>query len=355
MHAGRDIVAALLTGLVLLGGILVTGAASADASESGEVGDESMQGSVHWSLADVDAVAADDVWAVGDHNGAAVIKKWDGMRWRSVATPAGTKSLYDIDAVSATDIWAVGLGRVLHWDGSRWTTIYAKDYYFEAVAAIGADDVWVVGLDGGGQHSVKVHWDGTRWSDFGTGDAAIGYNGIAAVSADDVWAAGTRNFGVESVLEHWNGHDWKTFPSMEGVSLNDVAAVSTSDVWFVGQNYPRALVLHWDGSRVSSVHVPTPHARSPLLAVNARSATDIWAVGSSEDRRHGTRPLIEHWDGNAWSIVTSPGAGHHSAALVGVVAVNSEDAWAVGYRREGNRSSYSMTAHWDGTAWTRIS
>jgi hypothetical protein len=89
--------------------------------------------------------------------------------------------------------------------------------------------------------------------------------------------------------------------------------------------------------------------------VSAASATDIWAVGNSEVRRHGTRTLIEHWDGSAWTVVTSPGAGHHSATWLDVVAVNSDDAWAVGRRLEGNRSSYSMTAAWDGSTWTRIS
>src|SRR5262245_10375619 len=51
-----------------------------------------------------------------------------------------------------------------------------------------------------------------------------------------------------------------------------------------------------------------------LLAIDAVSDTDIWAVGSS-----GTtpQPLIEHWNGSIWTIVPSPSPGATTATLAG--------------------------------------
>src|SRR5207249_7511912 len=53
--------------------------------------------------------------------------------------------------------------------------------------------------------------------------------------------------------------------------------------------------------------------------IRAISPTDIWAVGNFA--------LIEHWDGNQWSIVPSPNGSY----IRGVAALSSTDVWAVGY------------------------
>src|SRR5207247_11287823 len=58
-------------------------------------------------------------------------------------------------------------------------------------------------------------------------------------------------------------------------------------------------------SRVSSPN-PTPWG-SQLTAVAAHSETDAWAVGAYDPSTSGAlSPLVEHWNGSHWDIVSAP-------------------------------------------------
>jgi hypothetical protein len=67
-------------------------------------------------LNEVEAISANDVWAVGYYQSLAgenlpLIIHWDGTQWIEVATPdTGTSPnfLNAVAAVSSTDVWAVG-------------------------------------------------------------------------------------------------------------------------------------------------------------------------------------------------------------------------------------------------------
>jgi hypothetical protein len=77
-------------------------------------------------------------------------------------------------------------------------------------------------------------------------------------------------------------------------------------------------------------HIPTINY---LGAVAAVSATDAWAVG---DYNQGGsvigQTLIEHWNGTAWSVASSPNGGSNANELHGVAAAVANDVWAVGSR-----------------------
>ena len=119
--------------------------------------------------------------------------------------------------------------------------------------------------------------------------------------------------------------------------LNGVAAISATDVWAVGYyingtGVNQTLVEHWNGSAWSVV--PSPNVGTTydnyLKGVAAVSATNVWAVGYYYN---GTvyQTLMEHWNGSAWSVVSSPNAGtSYDNYLTGVGAVSSTDVWAVG-------------------------
>ena len=63
--------------------------------------------------------------------------------------------------------------------------------------------------------------------------------------------------------------------------------------------------------------------------MTAVSPTSAWAVGSFFDSASdGTKTLIQHWDGAAWTIVPSPNADAPST-LAAVDALSANDAWAV--------------------------
>ena len=70
--------------------------------------------------------------------------------------------------------------------------------------------------------------------------------------------------------------------------------------------------------------VPNVGRLSSLNGVAALSPTDVWAVG-----RLGDSTLNEHWDGQRWHVV-SPALNGFTYS---VVALNSNDVWAVGSAR----------------------
>lgn len=148
--------------------------------------------------------------------------------------------------------------------------------------------------------------------------------------------------------------------------LLEVAAVSDSNVWAVGwardpngpQYVKRTLIQHFDGNLWSIV--PSPNrpddVLSDLHSVSAASANDVWAVGSSETGVAPTRTLIQHWNGTQWSIVPSPNPDSQLNELRGVVALSADNAWAVGYRggTQNETPLETLILHWDGTNWHQV-
>jgi hypothetical protein len=112
-------------------------------------------------------------------------------------------------------------------------------------------------------------------------------------------------------------------------SLDGVVALGAKNVWAVGeyrgsQNSQRPLVEHWDGRRWKVVSAP---GSGSLDAVSAASAKDVWAVGTVFTT--GAQGFTEHWDGTSWKSVPMPDQPA-AGGLAGVAAVSAHDAWAVG-------------------------
>jgi hypothetical protein len=145
--------------------------------------------------------------------------------------------------------------------------------------------------------------------------------GVAMVAPNDGWAVGNYSPGVsnsiQTLVEHWDGTQWQVVPSPNVGSSNNflygVAARSANDVWAVGTyaaagNVEQTLIVHWDGTQWLAV--PSPNvasARNYLHSVAIVAANDVWAVGDYASASFQT--LIEHWNGTQWQIVSSPNLG----------------------------------------------
>ncbi len=278
-----------------------------------------------------------------------------------------------IAGTSPTDLWTVGLGvtqpTILHWDGSTWT-ISPQDATTgssTSVAAISPADAWLVGeTPPEGYIPLSKHWDGTMWRtvtmpQIGSNDTL---SGVAAVSSSDVWAAGAYDNGAHPLVMHWDGTTWHQVPAPDGVQrstnvLFAISAVSASDIWAVGFNdegfvNSKPLIEHYDGTAWSVVaSPPLPGNDNFLYAVSASASDDVWAVGEQGDAAIASRTLAEHWDGTAWTIVPTPNVKGIVETFYGVDAVSPTDAWAVGLRRPAS-NDMTLAAHWDGVAWTLV-
>lgn len=307
---------------------------------------------------------------------------------RTVAEVTSVSRLLGVDSVSPTDSWAVGEVRtddstrtlVEHWDGSAWHRVPSPSpggtdgASLGAVTAISADDVWAVGTYHVSERDTRtlvLHWNGTRWSRVrspspaGRGDNVL--SGVSAVSADDIWAVGYHSSPfVESatLTVHWDGRQWSTVPSPNPSHRFDnvlagVSARTATDVWAVGSFSSSAttsstLVVRWNGKRWSRPTSPSPgRLDNRLLGVSISSARDVWAVGSSSSLPTQSENLIVHWNGNRWSAVAGPDLGGADSSLFSISADSRTDAWAVGSIDSGPTQA-TLTLHWDGRGWEHV-
>jgi hypothetical protein len=114
-------------------------------------------------LYEVSAISPTDAWAVGWYGDPfpdrPMIQHWDGTSWSFVQVPTypGAATLLGIEAIATDDVWAVGGfatleggGRpiTLHWDGTSWTEFPAPDpgdAGFLALSAVSTNQIWAAG------------------------------------------------------------------------------------------------------------------------------------------------------------------------------------------------------------------
>lgn len=281
-----------------------------------------------------------------DSLAAAGCRAWHQLRTPSI--PDGY--LTSVAGTASSDVWAVGAKYyapsqppILHWNGVAWLGAVADRIDAQVLSDVSADavnDAWAVGYYGVSGSPI-VHWDGVRWRQVLSVSPDYLF-GVLALSPNDVWAVGES-------MRHWDGQAWSLIATSPGV-LFDVASTSPTDIWAVGYqgHVPTftPLAEHWDGQAWTSIPVPSPPGATgnvELRSVTAVTSDDVWAVGYDEVDL-GLRPLIEHWDGSAWSVVAL--VPPPNLILYGVAAASSTDVWAVGGRKN--------TLHWDGSSWSAV-
>jgi hypothetical protein len=140
----------------------------------------------------------------------------------------------------------------------------------------------------------------------------------------------------------------------------DVTADSATDAWAVYSESD--LIEHWDGQSWS-VSQPNRDKQSSygrvLQGVAAVSPSAAWAVGfrtvrfSQTSMDNPSAPLIESWDGTSWHVDRTPRLPRGSW-LNSVVAVAANDVWAVGVRAQRAARGVinrTLIEHWDGSSW----
>jgi hypothetical protein len=289
----------------------------------------------------------------------------------------------DVSADSATDAWAVGYedgpdtatraNRILHWNGIEWSRIDSPNPSSTWSPLYGVDarsptDVWAVGEyqddETGSFKTLILRWDGAEWSQVKSPNPSLKSNGLQDVdasSASNAWAVGyykddeTRN-QYPTLIVHWDGTRWSKVhspsPDPHDEQLLEVAARSATDAWAVGHYNQQPLIVHWNGTSWSKIKSPNPGApyTGILEGVDAESATDAWAVGYYYNQTvDALDTLIVRWNGRTWSQVKTPLTGR---ALLGVSGTRPRDVWSVGSR--GVNYPKPLIFHWDGQRWSKV-
>ncbi len=295
---------------------------------------------VHNTLWDVDAIASNNVWAVGwaltNTVETALAERYNGTSWSisSLSVPNSySSSLYSVAATSGTDVWAVG----------DYTTV-----------------------SGGADQTLIMRWNGFAWNKVtspnapNSGDNVL--NAVAVVSSTDAWAVGyyidSSTSKKRTLIVHWNGSQWATVSSPNASSydnnLQGLTVVNSTNVWASGLYNdiigPYTLIMRWDGSTWNTVSSANPGTVDALYKIAAITSNDIWSVGGYVPS--GTRylSLTEHWDGSTWSYVSSPNTITGTNSLRGLAPVQSNAVWATGYGGTG-----TLIEYWNGTQWSIVS
>jgi hypothetical protein len=319
--------------------------------------------------------SASDCWAVGysdTGNGySTLIERWNGSFWAIVSSPnnSGNNILYGVGCTSMSDCWAVGTyfnGKLFqrtlieHWNGAVWNIVSSPNRGLSSppidvlagVACISASECWAAGSNddqnGVGQTLIE-QWDGTAWTIVDSPNPS-GSNGFIAVTCaspsppEECWAVGETVTGLgsaQTLIEEWNGGGWSIVSSPNSGGYDDLRGVtcaSRGDCWAVG-NYSGAtndqtLIEHWNGilwAIVSSPNTSTLQSNY-LNGVTCASASDCSAVGYYSNGSGVFQTLIEQWDGNLWTIVSSPNpGGAEDSEFLGVTCASVAQCWAAGY------------------------
>ena len=155
-----------------------------------------------------------------------------------------------------------------------------------------------------------------------TGSQYAVLSGASCPSTTSCFAVGFAQLssGGETLVEHWNGHNWSIRPrptptGTNNSSLSRVSCPSTANCFAVGSYtvgaVTNSLAAHWNGHTWSITPSPNPaRATSTVLSgLSCPTTTQCFAVGFfSLDVPGGSvdKTLVEHWDGNIWSIMISP-------------------------------------------------
>jgi hypothetical protein len=317
--------------------------------------------------------------------------------WSIATSPSSSEQLNgltSVTCVTATDCWSVGAEEASgtepppsdhplfeHWDGTMWSIVSnpgpTEDFVFVAgVACAASDDCWVVGSTSDLQppnpqsEQFFEHWNGFAWSNISgpilsDPSASTVPEGLTCLTGSDCWAVGSEtdvNGGVPgtTLTEHWDGASWSVVssPDADPSSINalrSVSCVDSTDCWSVGEANvgpsPQTLAEHWNGAAWTIVSTSNVvGSDNQLASVTCTTADDCWSVGASEGST-GLKTLFEHWNGSAWSIVPSPNAPTSSYDdLISVTCAASSDCWSVGDIGTGK----TLVEHWDGSGWSIV-
>ena len=248
-----------------------------------------------------------------------------------------------------------------------------------AVAAVGTQDVWAVGVATHGDTASEAnaaplieHLTGSGWKVISTPsvpDGAGELDAVTAVDAHNVWAVGSyvgpNRGALQTLIEHWDGSAWSIVSSpnpdvSNDNSLHAVVAINSHDVWaggLVGTFLPQApLLLHWDGTSWSNQTGAPPPSRlfgrwvsASVYGLATTASGDVWAVGSVSDESGGDAAytLAEHLSGASWSLTPSVDVRTNpTLSSLKAVAAFPSDVWAVG--------PHSLMEHWDGMKWSLL-
>jgi hypothetical protein len=170
-----------------------------------------------------------------------------------------------------------------------------------------------------------------------------------------------------SAIWQYAGGTWTSVRIAGSGHLKGLTCVTARECWAVGDQFTvppgndsdgvlKPVLEEDTGAGFLAVTGPAvPGDSDALDSVTCAGADDCWAVGGyGADSQNGgdgiLHPLIEHYDGSAWTVVTSAGATLDYVMLDGVYCASRDECWA-----GGNASAGVVIEEFDGSSWSVVS
>jgi hypothetical protein len=184
-------------------------------------------------------------------------------------------------------------------------------------------------------------------------------SGVACGSASQCWAVGYWFPGSfsGSLTEKWNGSKWSvvTTPNTSSGQLIRVTCTSSTACLAVGiGNNLFAIAQRWKHALWTATTPATPSGAS-TSELNAAACTGTSACESvGTYNASGANPTLgESWNGSKWTLQTMPAiSGSVFADLEGIACPTSGDCWAAGLSDASSGASSPLLEQWNGTAWS---
>lgn len=159
---------------------------------------------------------------------------------------------------------------------------------------------------------------------------------------------GGASFGGSPNAQHWDGASWtaQTIASPDSVGLGGVSCPTATFCEAVGDGSGGAVAENWNGSIWTLQSIPG--LTGYLTAVSCASVSSCVAVGEGGSGASGT--ISASWNGTAWTglDIATPSAG---ADLNGISCVSSTFCQAVGDAYNSHGTPFAFAERWDGSAW----
>jgi hypothetical protein len=301
--------------------------------------------------------------------------------WRITQLLANT-AIGGISAVGARDAWIAGDACassqcdkssvvVRHWDGAAWRVVKAPkavtaittEQGVGAVAASSATNAWV--FDGRGAESADyttaLHWTSKGWA--APVRLNTGIQAAVAPSASEAWAFGSPDtIGQIGYVAHYQNGTWTH--GAFGINVTAVSARSASDIWAGGSTRSGFAVGHWNGhgwqekpltGLPSGGTSPGGFTLVDIVGIAELGPRDVWAVATAFPHQGGsTAPgtFLEHWDGTRWKSVSFPYAAG-GIALTGPASDGHGGIWLAIAHNLGAAHSSFWFAHHSSGHWTK--
>jgi hypothetical protein len=193
---------------------------------------------------------------------------------------------------------------------------------------------------------------------------------VSCVSGTSCTAVGYYRNSAEEVLtlaEHWDGTAWTIQPTpnptganVGPVYLEALSCASATSCTAVGHyaspsgQFQFPLVERWDGAAWTIQAIPRPgrSSHTGLDGVSCRTATSCIAVGQYTNSGGAIVTLAEHWNGTAWQVQSTPNpAGSALSQLDGVWCTSATICTAAGNYRGPGGVEMTLAEVRNGSTW----